>query len=148
MGCCDSLLEIQEWQKRWDADDKGRVTYQFFPNIKARLNTKFRFDGITTQILSGHGNFRSYLQRIGRLESGKCICESDELDTIQHRIFDCENYRNERERLMAITENWPVDLATVGTLLPRICDVLKQFNSETVQGDEVIRRTRVCRVNE
>ncbi|XP_018355614.1 PREDICTED: uncharacterized protein LOC108756371 [Trachymyrmex septentrionalis] len=53
-----------------------------------------------TQILTGHGCFGAYLQRIGKERSARCHhCRRSVVDDAQHTLQDCEAWREERAEL-------------------------------------------------
>ncbi|XP_041451109.1 uncharacterized protein LOC121404806 [Drosophila obscura] len=57
---------IRRWQAKWDSSTKGRWTHKLIPDLKAWIDRKNgQVDFHLTQILSGHGCFRSYLKRFG-----------------------------------------------------------------------------------
>ena len=70
---------INKWNERWINSEKGRVTAEFFPTVKARLNCSHIPDYQTTQFMSNHGFFKSYLKRFRIISEGKCTC-GDEQD--------------------------------------------------------------------
>ncbi|GJQ68329.1 hypothetical protein Trydic_g23102, partial [Trypoxylus dichotomus] len=77
----------REWQERWEGATNGRWTKRFIGDAN-----EFRRMGITlshqaTQLVTGHGNFRAYLHRIGRRDSADCDCGAE--DTAGHVLFDC-----------------------------------------------------------
>lgn len=90
---------LNSWQCRWDREKTGRWTHSLIPNIK---NWMERSHGESsyylTQVLTGHGCFRSYLQRIGKLQDGTCE-ECGTEDTARHVLFECIKYTAEREAL-------------------------------------------------
>ena len=82
------LRIITEWQTRWNNSTKGRHTYEYFPNIGARLEDHIELDHILTQFYSGHGNFGSYLHRFNLRDTADCtVCGTAE--TPQHLANDC-----------------------------------------------------------
>lgn len=53
-----------------------------------------------TQLLTGHGSFRSYLSRIGKTDSESCnYCQSP--DHPGHAVFECERWRSSRRETEA-----------------------------------------------
>lgn len=53
-----------------------------------------------TQVLSGHGCFASYLYRIGRLDSPRCLeCRELVDDTPEHALQECSRWSVLREEL-------------------------------------------------
>ncbi|XP_062134202.1 uncharacterized protein LOC133844301 [Drosophila sulfurigaster albostrigata] len=93
---------------------KGRWTHRLIPNIgewTSRKHGQVNFH--LTQVLSGHGCFRSYLHRFGHEASGNCS-ECGTLEDAEHTIFACKLYgslRNDLERALGVS-------IAVGNLVP------------------------------
>lgn len=110
----NTLLEA--WNERWINDNKGKITHQFFPTIYNRTNIKTAFlSAETTQFLTGHGRFNSYLYRFKILTDDNCNCNATGTpDTIEHIIYDCPLFNPWRKRLISFFQNqlisWPVKL--------------------------------------
>lgn len=51
------------------------------------------------QLITGHGNFRAYLHRIGRRDDPNCDCGAE--DTAGHVLFDCPGTAEWRARAEA-----------------------------------------------
>ena len=65
-----------------------------------------------TQFLTGHGYFRAYLHRMGKIESPECIyCEAP-LDDAHHVFFVCERWQESRRRIESerTRENTPENI--------------------------------------
>ncbi|XP_075210252.1 uncharacterized protein LOC142317581 [Lycorma delicatula] len=50
-----------------------------------------------TQLMTGRGNFESYLYGIGRWELPECMY-CDARDTVEHRLFHCSEWEEYRGR--------------------------------------------------
>ena len=76
---------LYQWQLRWSFSDKGRCTYNFFPNIsnKNLISNRYLF-----LFLTNHGPFQIHLFQIDKRNSPKCVCDS--VFTSLHYILDCE----------------------------------------------------------
>lgn len=61
---------LLEWDTLLQNSSKGALTKSFFPSVNHRLHLRNKdIDFKLTQILTGHGKFRGYLERfkiIGR----------------------------------------------------------------------------------
>ena len=58
-----------------------------------------------TQVLTGHGCFRSYLKKIGVYESAECpICPETEEWDVGHVLLVCPRFWKGRERFRALWE--------------------------------------------
>lgn len=81
---------LTEWQARWDASQKGRTTYRYLPDIRARLALiEFNPNYYVTQFLTGHGHFKAYL--CGKIHKKPSeFCEPcGKYDSVQHAFRDC-----------------------------------------------------------
>ena len=58
-----------------------------------------------TQILTGHGCFRSYLKRIGVYESAECATCPEIDEDVGRVLFVCPRFREERKRFRALSED-------------------------------------------
>ncbi|KAJ8919407.1 hypothetical protein NQ315_016500 [Exocentrus adspersus] len=60
---------MRRWQVRWEAGPNGRWTWRLIKNIRSWTNKKYgEVNYYVCQALTGHGNFRTYLKRIGKTE--------------------------------------------------------------------------------
>lgn len=64
-------LVLQIWQDCWDASTKGRTTHLFSPRVTMEITRPLNFS--TTQLLTGHGEFRAHLHRVGKDFSDECL---------------------------------------------------------------------------
>lgn len=106
-----------EWEARWQQSDKGRWTAKFFPSIIDRTKTgRISHDFVTTQFLSGHGKFGTYLA------SRQCrpdpSCECGEPQSCEHIVLACPMLTEERRQLetACLLEGFSLSLNT----LPRM----------------------------
>ncbi|XP_076660711.1 uncharacterized protein LOC143364090 [Halictus rubicundus] len=84
------------WQREWEREVVGRWTYRLIPNIVKWRKRKYgQLSFYVTQVLTGHGVFNTYRERIGKSETGECWYHQNCPDTPEHTIIDCE----ERDRL-------------------------------------------------
>ncbi|KXZ75585.1 Retrovirus-related Pol polyprotein from type-1 retrotransposable element R1 4-like Protein [Tribolium castaneum] len=81
-----AILVEDLWQERWDSSTKGRTTYRFRPIVQSGLRYSHSF--AATQILTGHGNFMSHLQMVGKSETDECA-ECGVRDDPIHRLLVC-----------------------------------------------------------
>ncbi|XP_072375843.1 uncharacterized protein, partial [Diabrotica undecimpunctata] len=51
-----------------------------------------------TQFLTGHGSFRAYLERIGKVADGNCT-DCGVADTAEHCVFECRRFDEDRNEL-------------------------------------------------
>ncbi|XP_023311621.1 uncharacterized protein LOC111692114 [Anoplophora glabripennis] len=105
------------WQQRWQNYGRSAWTKRIIPNIRIWAD---RSKGEVTyqicQALTGHGNFGSYLKRIGKWEQVGCLY-CDRVDTVEHTVFSCGRWEALRAEMSETAgqevtpENW-IGLAT------------------------------------
>ena len=61
------------------------------------MNSGRRDDIVITRLRLGHCGLASCLNIIGKHPDGLCQC--GQLETVQHVLFSCEKYRNERQQM-------------------------------------------------
>lgn len=95
------IQTLRRWQDRWDTDTKGRWTAKLVPNLDRWYNRKFgEVNFYVTQFLSGHGYFRKYLHRMGKVERPDCIYGDGQQDDAEHTFFQCARWQSERNALI------------------------------------------------
>ena len=100
---------MEEWQRRWTESDKGRLTYQFFPDVARRLEQDWISPTYcTTQLLTGHGNFSAKLCFFRRRRHSLCPCRGQD-EYAEHILRDCPIY-NEQRRQLAGETTYAADL--------------------------------------
>ncbi|EFA12187.2 Putative 115 kDa protein in type-1 retrotransposable element R1DM-like Protein [Tribolium castaneum] len=108
------LRALDCWQSRWETSTKGRVSFEFFPDVFHRLEgPPITFSHHKSQVLTGHGNFGIHQTRLGKSENAKCDnCPEYDDDPI-HRILECPMFTDAQNRIREITGIWPPDLTQV-----------------------------------
>jgi len=105
----DELLAT--WQNRYIEVEKGEWTKKMIPSVVERYHLPLQMDYYTTQILSGHGDFRGKLFSFKLVDSPTCDCAIGGSETVAHVLLKCkrtEQQRNElKEALRREGENWP-----------------------------------------
>ncbi|KRF98317.1 uncharacterized protein Dwil_GK28184 [Drosophila willistoni] len=118
---------MEEWQRRWSTSTKGRWTHRLIPNLTdwlSRQSGEVTFE--LTQILSGHGCFRSYLHRFGKDSSPECtLCRNGMIEDPEHVIFSCPRFSAERLELEAILGRTP----TVENLVPAMIESQEKWSA-------------------
>ncbi|CAB0039999.1 unnamed protein product [Trichogramma brassicae] len=91
---------LKKWQAQWSATTKGRWTYRLKPSIAAWIERRHgEVNYHLTQLLSGHGCFRSYLCRTKNDTSSSCPTCHPTVEDVLHVIFHCPRLTSEREEL-------------------------------------------------
>lgn len=92
---------MKRWQKVWDESAKGRWTHRLIPQVDKWLNRRHgEVNYYLTQMLSGHGCYRSYLYKYKYEVSPECpTCAGINEDASEHVFFTCPRYDTERDEL-------------------------------------------------
>jgi len=54
---------VKKWQTEWTNSTKGKITKDFFPDVKERLNMNINLTPNLTAMVTGHGKTNSHLHR-------------------------------------------------------------------------------------
>lgn len=81
---------MDTWQQRWDTNqEKAQWTKELIRDINSWIACKHkRLDYFITQVLTGHGVFRSYAKRMNKDAEDRCMY-CGETDTVRHTVFIC-----------------------------------------------------------
>lgn len=105
----DELLVT--WQNRYVAVEKGEWTKKMIPSVVERYHLPLQLDYYTTQILTGHGDFKGKLYSFKLVDSPTCECALGGSETVAHVLLRCrrtEPYREAlQETLYSEGETWP-----------------------------------------
>ncbi|KXZ75558.1 Putative 115 kDa protein in type-1 retrotransposable element R1DM-like Protein [Tribolium castaneum] len=95
-----NLHALDRWQYRWETSTKGRISFEFFPDVFRRLEgPPITFSHHKSQVLTGHGNFGIHQLRLGKSENSLCPNCPDFDDDPVHRILECPLFREVQERI-------------------------------------------------
>ncbi|CAI6373506.1 unnamed protein product [Macrosiphum euphorbiae] len=98
------------WQERYEATDKGEWTKRMIPCVREWYFLPMPLDHNTTQLLTGHGDFRSKLFGFKLVSSPNCGCGNGS-ETVQHVIYRCPRMETQRQELKKVMaeeqEGWP-----------------------------------------
>lgn len=108
------LRAENEWQCTWDSSAKGRTTYCFVPSVlpvpeHGSLTTTWA----RTQILTGHGEFATHLERIGKMDEAECANCGDQMDDPIHRIRSCSAHAEAQNLIQQEQGRWPPSLTDI-----------------------------------
>ncbi|XP_023229284.1 uncharacterized protein LOC111629617 [Centruroides sculpturatus] len=120
------------WRIRWDNSNTARLMHRFFPFVNERkVLSHLSPDYESTQIITGHGNFKGYLARFLKKGKGYFNTCADKWEDSEHVLLHCPQYNKERTNLIAtvISENiaWPCPLDIL-IKNRNICKAFKDFN--------------------
>lgn len=97
---------MAQWQERWQSSTDGRELYLFFSDVTDRASSGWvEPDYVMSQILTGHGSFRSRLHAMSLSDTAECYCGLAD-ETRDHVLWDCTLYTEEREAMLG---NWSRD---------------------------------------
>jgi hypothetical protein len=93
---------VATWQRRWDDGTTGRWTWRLIRSLEPWIcRTHGEVNFYLTQFLTGHGYFRLYLHRMGKVDSSRCrYCGHNE-DDVHHTFFVCRHFEDDRIALAA-----------------------------------------------
>nr|CAH7763873.1 unnamed protein product [Callosobruchus chinensis] len=91
----ERLITLREWQDLWDETTQvAQWTKRVIPDIHSWVNCVHRqSEYYLTQALRGHGPFRQYRKRIGKIDSDECT-HCGQIDTVEHMIFICKKWQH------------------------------------------------------
>lgn len=124
---------MKQWQAKWTSSQKGRTTFAFFGDVEDRLRASWiRPDRWTSQVLTGHGDFRERLASLGLADCGACGCGGGS-DTAEHFLIDCPHFDAQRVALrdLMATSGWNwSDAARVLVRTPEAFSLFSDFCRE------------------
>lgn len=86
----EKSITLDLYQRRWLFSNKGMWTKRLIPDVRRWVNRNLPRVPITyrmTQVLSGHGCFQQYLNRMGRAVSRLSILCGNAVDSTEHIIL-------------------------------------------------------------
>jgi hypothetical protein len=104
---------IDIWNQRWESTTKSLQTKLFFPRITDRKKAKhFTPDFQTTQVMTNHGIFKSYLNQFNIIDNNECdLCLTE--DNANHRVFYCRKFDENRSEFLMNSgidrNNWAIN---------------------------------------
>ena len=88
------------WQQRWDSELRGRWTARLIPRLSAWVDRQHgEVDFYLMQFLTGHGLFRAYRHKIGKVLNPSCVYCGDTNDDADHTFFQCDRWAAPRPTL-------------------------------------------------
>ncbi|GFX08561.1 uncharacterized protein TNCV_4170601 [Trichonephila clavipes] len=81
------------WNQKYLISNKGSITKKIFPTINKRLSCHHFYTNYKlTQLLTGHGNFKNYLNKFNLAPSSFCDCNIGGEENVEHVILLCSNF--------------------------------------------------------
>lgn len=91
-------------QDRYMATDKGEWTKKMIPSVIHRFSLPLELDHYTSQLLTGHGDFRAKLYSFKLEDSPTCECSLGGSETVAHVLFRCKRTESFRNQLIQALE--------------------------------------------
>lgn len=130
---------IRRWQAQWDTAVKGRWTYRLIPQLDAWLNRNHgEVNYWLTQMLTGHGCFRSYLHRFNRDDSPECPACPGVTEDTEHVFFACPRFNSLRNDLERVHKQ----KIEPGTLLEGMLSSKAAWDATSTFATEVLKDLR------
>lgn len=138
-------ITLIKWQERWRVSEKGQWTKTLIPEIGPWFHRKFgEINYHLTQALSGHGCFQSFIHKIGKAQTPKCLyCEEN--DNPEHTFFGCVRWEREKEETESVLGEFLTKENLVSTMLQSESNWKEISNMITKimkQKEEMERRLR------
>jgi len=128
---------LEQWQERYMSSDKGEWTKKMIPSVIDRYHLPLEMDYYTTQMLTGHGDFRAKLFSFNLVDSPTCECAHGGSETVAHVLLRCRRTEQQREKLKSTLlsegQTWPpVD----GVFLrsKKLYEALRTFSKESLKN--------------
>ena len=85
------------WQRRWNESTKGRLTYEFIPNVRFSSEHERFAPGLCLgYLLTGHGRLNVFLYEKGLCNTTACLC-GNARESVKHILGDCPLYDDLRD---------------------------------------------------
>lgn len=90
---------MKQWQMIWDRESKGRHLYNIQREVGkgVKVSGSRRDEVVITRLRIGHSLLNSTQFRFERVASGQCEGCTLEEETVQHVLFECLAYEQERK---------------------------------------------------
>jgi len=136
---------VKKWQTEWTNSTKVKITKDFFPYIKERLNMNINLTQNFTAMVTGHRKTNSYVHRFKIINAPTCPCGNSD-QNIDHVILECKLLNKERNILkqsILKTNDWPTNKRDL--IKKHIKDFMKFTN--TIPLDEINAEHNNCKEN-
>ena len=133
---------LSAWQEEWVGIPQSNWTRRLVNSVGtfSGENRKiFGMDYHTMQILTGHGAFQAFKERIGKARSDRCLdCREIVRDDAEHVLITCPTYEEQRRALkMIIGEDLNVDtVMECATKNEQTWAAFRRFSAETMRDRE------------
>ena len=131
---------LTTWQTRWTDSDKDKWTIRLIRDVRQWREGAGEVNFYLTQFLSGHGYFRQYLHRMGKVSTPSCRYCDHIRDDAEHTFFECPRWTVARLRLEATTgELTPDNTVTVMLTDKDKWNDISRYVTNVLQGKKAER---------
>lgn len=126
---------LTEWNSQLLTAKKGEWTRVLIKDLASWCNRRHgQMTYRLTQMLSGHGCFGTYLNRIRKETDTRCHHCGAEVDDAKHTLFECEAWLEERKEVSAALGTFDPD-----TLVERMTTDAKRWETVIMFAEKVMR---------
>lgn len=137
---------MAQWQKEWNVSKNGRWTHKLIPDIGNWIDWGPRtIDFHSTQIITGHGCFAAYKNRIGKDSDGVCWFCNLEKDDAYHTTFTCPKWENERSELESKIGNLNEEKLIMGLKHKEMRPEILNYLNKVMRSKEEYEREKELR---
>lgn len=132
------------WRRRLDEAEKGRWTRTVVRDVSAWSRRKHGFMTFhLTQLLSGHGCFGTFLQKIGKELTTVCHHCGYETDDAEHTMFRCTSWEEERAEVVRVIGEFDPE-SVIGKMLnaPECWNAVSRYATSVMLQKEDAERIR------
>ena len=122
---------LDKWQTQWETAENGTWTRKCIPDVRPWYERDHgSLTYFTAQMLSGHGDFQTFLRRIQKVETDMCeICEEGVVDDVDHTVLRCPGLATTRgdltaqdvpevvQRMLQSSEEWDIVTKRVDAIM-------------------------------
>lgn len=135
----ERLCTLGRWRQRWIEESRGRWTARLVNDLGPWMDREHGEVGYyLTQLLSGHGYFRSYLYKMRKTSSPECLYCPGQTDTAEHTFFACQRWAPERGTLRV----QPGGTVSPDTIVQGMIADEETWNRTVRYVEEVLRRKK------
>jgi len=130
---------MHQWQERWQNESRASWTRRLIPNLSLWVERGFgEVNFLITQFLTGHGLFRAYLYKMGKVDSPACKYGDSVHDDALHTFFQCERWTVLRRQLQLEIGEFSPESA-----VPKIMSSLESWMLITSFVEIVLKRKKL-----
>ena len=131
---------MAQWQRQWVSSSSGRWTFRLIPDVAMWAQRKHgEVDHYLTQMLTGHGCFRSYQLRFRLDDDSSCPTCTPLVEDVEHVFFHCPRFLVERKELHRLLQ----EVVTPETIVNRMLVSRDHWNAVATYAAMITRKLRL-----